>query len=86
MTPIGETFPSEGSHDARSFDGAGRYVIYQMAYPLVDADFVVACDGKRLGAGHATSWQDGDSGGTAQCGVRTGDKTRVADMALQLAC
>ncbi|MEU6715496.1 hypothetical protein ABZ897_28875 [Nonomuraea sp. NPDC046802] len=86
LAPIGQTYPSKGRHGETSFSGAGRYVTYQMAQHLVDADFVVACGGRRLGSGHATSWKYGDSGGAAQCGVKTGDKTRISDMALQLAC
>ncbi|SEM30191.1 hypothetical protein [Nonomuraea pusilla] len=86
LAPIGGTYPSRGRHGENSFGGAGRYVVYQMVSRLVDADFVVECGGKRLGAGHATSWQPGDAGGTAQCGVKTGDKTRIADLALRLAC
>ncbi|MFC7586086.1 hypothetical protein ACFQYP_21845 [Nonomuraea antimicrobica] len=86
LTPIDQTYPSKGRFGETSFSGAGRYVIYQMANGLVDADCVVECGGKRLGSGHATSWQYGDSRGAAQCGVKTGDETRIADMALQLAC
>ncbi|MFC4005974.1 hypothetical protein ACFOY2_01980 [Nonomuraea purpurea] len=86
LVPSGQTYPSKGRHGETSFSGAGRYVVYQVAPHLVDADFLVECGGKRLGSGHATSWQYGDFGGAAQCGVKTGDKTRIADMALQLAC
>lgn len=86
LAPVGENYPSTGRHGENSFDGEGRYVVYQMTEHLVDADFVVECGGKRLGSGHATSWKKGDSGGAAQCGVDPLDETRIADMALQLAC
>ncbi|MEU7829116.1 hypothetical protein [Nonomuraea sp. NPDC049129] len=86
LAPIGQMYPSKGRHGENSFGAAGRYVVYQVARHLVDADFVVECGGKRLGSGHATSWQSGDSGGTAECGVKTGDENRIARMALELAC
>ncbi|MFD0467485.1 hypothetical protein ACFQ0B_03560 [Nonomuraea thailandensis] len=86
LVPIGRTYPSEVSRGETSFGGAGRFVLYQVTPRLVDADFVVECDGKRLGSGHATSWQDDDIRGTAQCGVETLDDSRVADEALRMAC
>ncbi|MEU4580272.1 hypothetical protein [Nonomuraea sp. NPDC023979] len=86
LAPIGQTYPSQGRHGENSFGAPGRYVVYQAAPHLVDADFVVECDGKRLGSGHATSWQHGDAGGTAECGTKAGDRSRIARMAIELAC
>ncbi|NUW40002.1 hypothetical protein HT134_07645 [Nonomuraea rhodomycinica] len=86
LAPIGQTYPSKGRHGENSFGAAGRYVVYQVAPHLVDADFVVECGGKRLGSGQATSWEYGDSGGTAECDVKTGDDSRIARMAAEVAC
>ncbi|WP_214107303.1 hypothetical protein [Acrocarpospora catenulata] len=85
LEPIGRTYPSKGSQGEISGAGAKKLVAYQKVHHLVDADFVVECAGKRLGSGHATSWNI-EAHGTARCGVKTGDKTRISDTALKLAC